>query len=130
MKNWTFVPTKPPKCATKIFRTFQKGSDQRFHYSSYAQPQILEMLDSGLDVNKADYDLRTALHIAACEGYAEIVRILLDAGADMLAQDRWGMTPYDEARKGDDRLVRGVFQEEMVARNIPQPKLNKRENQE
>eukprot|EP00019_Armaparvus_languidus_P005129 CAMPEP_0168596482 /NCGR_PEP_ID=MMETSP0420-20121227/10044_1 /TAXON_ID=498008 /ORGANISM="Pessonella sp." /LENGTH=591 /DNA_ID=CAMNT_0008633049 /DNA_START=69 /DNA_END=1844 /DNA_ORIENTATION=+ len=44
-------------------------------------------------VNKADYDKRTALHLAAEEGHMETVKLLLTHGADVNALDRWGATP-------------------------------------
>jgi ankyrin repeat protein len=44
-------------------------------------------------VNLQDYDRRTPLHVAACEGHSKVVRELLRAGADPNMRDRWGMTP-------------------------------------
>lgn len=46
-----------------------------------------------VDPNVADYDLRTPLHLAAEGDYPEAVKVLLDAGANPLAADRWGGTP-------------------------------------
>jgi hypothetical protein len=48
------------------------------------------------DVNDGDYDRRTALHLACAEGHAEMVRFLLDSGANANAQDRFGRTPLEE----------------------------------
>jgi glutaminase len=45
----------------------------------------------------ADYDDRTALHLAAAEGQLEVVRYLLAAGADPRPVDRWGGTPLSDA---------------------------------
>lgn len=52
-------------------------------------------------INEGDYDRRTALHLAAGEGYAGIVRILLEAGANPNAEDRWGGRPLDDAVRHD-----------------------------
>ncbi|XP_039628727.1 glutaminase liver isoform, mitochondrial [Polypterus senegalus] len=55
---------------------------------------------SGADVNCVDYDGRSALHVAASEGHVEVIKFLVEnAGADYMAQDRWGNTPLQEATK-------------------------------
>jgi Adenylate kinase/Ankyrin repeats (many copies)/EF hand len=41
-----------------------------------------------------------AIHLAAGEGHVEVVKLLLDAGADMNVRDRWGNRPLDEAING------------------------------
>jgi ankyrin repeat protein len=50
------------------------------------------LLRSGVDVNSINLDGRTALHIAACEGHRDVVRILLSWKANIDARDRWGST--------------------------------------
>ena len=43
---------------------------------------LLEILLScGVDINAADYDKRTALHLASSEGNIHVVQLLLDRGA-------------------------------------------------
>ena len=49
--------------------------------------------------NKANYDGRTALHLAACEGHIHVVRCLLNNGANVNARDRWGHTALTEAKQ-------------------------------
>ncbi|XP_010323645.1 serine/threonine-protein kinase 12 isoform X2 [Solanum lycopersicum] len=56
-----------------------------------------ELLDSGTSVNYRDIDGRTALHIAACQGYADVVDFLLKNGAQVDSMDRWGSTPLADA---------------------------------
>lgn len=52
----------------------------------------------GFDLNKGDYDKRTALHLAASEGQLQIVKILFEElGADVSPVDRWNGTPLDDA---------------------------------
>ncbi|KAL0379527.1 UNVERIFIED_CONTAM: Integrin-linked protein kinase [Sesamum angustifolium] len=58
----------------------------------------MEELMKGVNTNLADYDKRTALHLASCEGCTEIVVLLLERGADVNSMDRWGRTPLSDAR--------------------------------
>uniref|UniRef100_A0A0D6R1J6 non-specific serine/threonine protein kinase n=1 Tax=Araucaria cunninghamii TaxID=56994 RepID=A0A0D6R1J6_ARACU len=58
---------------------------------------IEALLDTGVDVNTADFDSRTALHVAACEGRKDVVALLLRRGADVNCKDRWGSTPLADA---------------------------------
>ena len=53
-----------------------------------------------VDVNVADYDSRTALHLAASENHVATVLYLMEAGANPTATDRWGNTAYDDALRG------------------------------
>jgi ankyrin repeat protein len=62
------------------------------------QAEVKALLEFGnIDLDEGDYDRRTALHLAAGEGRAEIVRILCDAGANVNVEDRWGNRPIDDA---------------------------------
>lgn len=53
---------------------------------------VLQELEKGVELNLADYDKRTALHLASSEGRSEIVVLLLERGADVNSLDRWGRT--------------------------------------
>lgn len=60
--------------------------------------QCLEDLrHQGGDFNIPDYDGRTPLHLACCEGHLETVRYLLENGASVHATDRFNQTPLDNA---------------------------------
>ncbi|XP_055772520.1 glutaminase kidney isoform, mitochondrial-like isoform X2 [Salvelinus fontinalis] len=52
---------------------------------------------SSMDMEQRDYDSRTALHVAAAEGHAEVVRFLLEAcKVNPVPIDRWDKTPMEE----------------------------------
>ena len=55
---------------------------------------IKKIIDK-VDVNCCDYDKRTPLHLAAAEGYVDIVKLLINKGAKN-NKDRWGNTPLSE----------------------------------
>ncbi|KAK2652349.1 hypothetical protein Ddye_012205 [Dipteronia dyeriana] len=57
-----------------------------------------QMLRNGTSPNVQDYDKRTALHLAASEGHAPIVELLLHYNANVNLIDRWQRTPLTDAR--------------------------------
>jgi len=58
---------------------------------------VKDFCDDGLNINSADYDGRTPMHIAASHGAVEIVQHLLAVGASVHATDRFGYTPLRDA---------------------------------
>nr|XP_033967409.1 60 kDa lysophospholipase isoform X2 [Pseudochaenichthys georgianus] len=60
--------------------------------------EALEALkEMGSNLFLADYDGRTPLHVAACEGHLKVVKYLLSHGATVYAKDRYGDTPLCNA---------------------------------
>uniref|UniRef100_A0A914EJH3 glutaminase n=2 Tax=Acrobeloides nanus TaxID=290746 RepID=A0A914EJH3_9BILA len=60
---------------------------------------IRRLFLQGANLNMADYDGRTALHLASSEGHALIVKFLLSiAKVDHTIKDRWSRTALDDAR--------------------------------
>ncbi len=58
-----------------------------------------QQIEEGFDVNSADYDRRSALHLASVKGFDECVALLLSAGADPNVEDAFQGTPLWEACK-------------------------------
>ncbi|WP_231937454.1 glutaminase A [Caballeronia udeis] len=72
--------------------------------------EIQRLVASGAKINGADYDGRTALHIAASEGQAASVQYILQNGGNRDAKDRWGNTPLDDAKRSGNRGVVEFFE--------------------
>ncbi|MEM1189416.1 MAG: glutaminase A [Pseudomonadota bacterium] len=70
---------------------------------------LKRLVACGHDVNEADYDGRTPLHLAAAEGRAEAVRFLLMQGADRSVLDRWGNAPLDDAIRHERQDVQRLL---------------------
>lgn len=58
---------------------------------------LQEFSSMGVDLNFADYDGRTPMHIAAKEGHKRVVCWLLEHNVNAVPVDRWGRRPLDEA---------------------------------
>lgn len=59
--------------------------------------QIKAMHQNGANLDSADYDGRTALHLAASEGHLDIVQFLIEQNVCLNPVDRWGGTPIQDA---------------------------------
>jgi glutaminase len=58
---------------------------------------IRRLFARGVDINVADYDERTPLHVAASCGHLACVKLLVLLGADLEARDRMGSTALHDA---------------------------------
>ena len=59
--------------------------------------QLKLFVENGIDVDCVDYDISTALHVAAIADQPVAVDFLLAAKANVNARSRWGTSPLDEA---------------------------------
>ena len=55
----------------------------------------------GVDLDRGDYDLRTACHLAASKGQLDVLQYLALAGANPEPVDRWGNRPIDDAKRNN-----------------------------
>ena len=69
---------------------------------------IQRLIRNGVDPDAADYDMRTALHLAACEGKVEVVMYLLSAKCNIACKDRFGGTPLEDAVRHHFDLTNAV----------------------
>ncbi|HEX8113703.1 MAG TPA: glutaminase A [Kofleriaceae bacterium] len=66
---------------------------------------IQRLVACGADLNGADYDGRTPLHLAASEGHEDVVRYFIDQGVNINPVDRWGGTPLCDAQRHGHEVV-------------------------
>ncbi len=55
---------------------------------------IKNLVKKGADLNQVDGDSWTVLHIAAFLGHVNVINALLDAGAKVDVEDKFGNTPH------------------------------------
>jgi len=78
---------------------------------------LLRVHGLGFRLDYADYDRRSAAHIAACNNQVEVLEYLVKIGANMQAKDRWNLTPHNDAKRcGHLKVVRLLEEEEAKSR--------------
>ena len=86
--------TTPIMAASGCGRWAHWTNTPRAFQQPEAEKTIAILLEAGMDVNAVNEGDFTALHCAAFSGLNEVVRILVDHGADIDARDWRGRTPY------------------------------------
>lgn len=71
---------------------------------------LKNLIVQGIDVNSVDYDNRSALHIAVASNNLEIIKYLLNFRANISIKDRWGNSPYDDAKKVENKQILDLFE--------------------
>ena len=85
----------------------------------------------GQDMNMGDYDNRTALHLACCEGHVGCVKFLIDVcKVELDIKDRWGTTPLEEAMKTNNMRVVAILRKHMAVtkKQVEKPIAEEKEN--
>jgi glutaminase len=95
--------------ATKTDPTLRRNAAQEaalfsvlFAASEGDEAQLAQLHNAGVSLAGADYDSRTALHLAASEGHSAVLRFLVGVlpttdSAVFSPVDRWGGTPLSDA---------------------------------
>ena len=79
--------------------------------------EIRRLVAGGASVNAADYDGRSALHLAAAEGHDAVVEYLVGERADVRVRDRWGADPLQDAVRGGHRAAQEILLQAGAAAN-------------
>jgi ankyrin repeat protein len=66
---------------------------------------LRRLLEAGIDPNAADYDKRTASHVAAAEGNVAAIKVLAEHNANLSLEDRWKNTVLQEAQRNNARQL-------------------------
>ena len=61
--------------------------------------EIKRLHANNISLDGEDYDGRTAMHLAATAGQAHVLNYLIQSGAEVHKEDRWGNTPLMDAQR-------------------------------
>lgn len=85
----------------------------RCDYAAEGKVEHIRLLvENRVDVSLGDYDDRTPLHLAACNGNTAVLEYLLDQESVLInAVDRFGGTPYQDAIRHGRKGAAAVLEE-------------------
>ena len=75
---------------------------------------IKRLVDNGVDPNEADYDGRTAMHLAASEGNMEVLKYLISIQANIMCRDRFNGTPLEDTVRHHFEIRNAVQAEKLL----------------
>ena len=87
-------------------------------YAAAGRLENIEVLaENKVDVSMGDYDGRTPLHLAACNGKTSVIEYLLQQPSVIVnAVDRFGGTPYEDAIRHERKGAAAILEEAGGAR--------------
>jgi ammonium transporter Rh len=85
------------------------------YVAAHDNEKAANLIENNVDVNCSDYDERTPLHLAVATRNSEMVKLLLDKGADYHAKDRFGSTPWQDADRHVSRSGTDPIKEAFLA---------------
>ncbi len=105
----------PAAAATALARTDSPKTDELIWAASLGNLHVIRRLVAqGVSLELADYDHRTALHLAAAEGHREVVQYFIVHGVPVDPVDRWGNTPLDDAVRHGREAVAELLRQQGV----------------
>ena len=90
-----------------------------------AKNTVKELIELGADVNLVNKDGMSALMYAACRGNMDIIRYLVQSGANRDAKDKDGKTYQDYANNIDKRSLKDMLLEKYNLKNLVDNKKQK-----
>ena len=89
--------------------------------------EILRLEAEGVSSNIADYDGRTPLHLATCEGQIEVVKHLINRDVNLSSKDRWGNTPLDDSIKFEKEEIKVLLEKAIKSKSNDKSKSTSQE---
>jgi ankyrin repeat protein len=89
------------------------AADNLFLAAGFGRSELVQQfLADGVDINTrfADGGYGTALHAAASMAHADLVKLLLERGADRTLRNRWDATPAGTARHFEHHAIADLIQ--------------------
>jgi glutaminase len=77
---------------------------------------IRRLVARGVNLDDGDYDGRTALHLAVCEGHRHVVEYFVSRKVNLSPRDRWGGTPLDDAHREKHEEIAKLLEQHGAAR--------------
>jgi glutaminase len=72
--------------------------------------ELSKLKQEGSSLDVADYDLRTAMHLACSEGRLSTVKWLINEGANLAVKDIFGNKPIDDAIRYNHKEIVKLIQ--------------------